>query len=155
MSITLYVEPSSGRGTHVVGERPKCTAYFRRLVSGVATLYDPPSVIAKVRTPLGVETELEFGVDVELVKESTGVYSFPVLLDEASVPAAPGATPPVPFPVDWFVRVVADPDALERRIHVRASNFTSPFPGGAPNPFAMFDGGEAMSDNGQPMTDGP
>jgi hypothetical protein len=139
---------------YIVGDEARFQTTFR--LSGI--LHDPTSVLFKVRTPLGVETEFVYGVDPELIHISTGVYALDVQFGEPSLPANPGATPPQPFARDWFVRFIADGSlvsASEQRIKVRPSNFTNPFPGGGPNPLAMFDGGEAMSDNGEAMTDGP
>jgi hypothetical protein len=41
-------------------------------VAGVLT--DPTTVTAVVRSPVGTTTTYLFGIDVELVKDSTGVY---------------------------------------------------------------------------------
>jgi hypothetical protein len=35
---------------------------------------DPPSVVAKVQTPEGVETSYTYGVDAAVVRETLGVY---------------------------------------------------------------------------------
>jgi hypothetical protein len=159
MAITLFVERGSGFHGYALGEQPKVTAVFRSVQSGGLALVDPSTVVALVRTPAGVETEFTFGEDDELVRDSSGTYSISVILNEPSIPAAPGATPPRPFATDWFVAFRASGSyvgAIERRLHVRPSNFTTPLPdGGGVSPFAMFDDGEAMTDDGESMTDTP
>jgi hypothetical protein len=53
-----------------LGTGVRVTGTFR--VAGVAT--DPTTVTASIRSPAGATTTYEYGDDVELVKDSTGVY---------------------------------------------------------------------------------
>lgn len=57
-----------------VGTRAKATTAFTSLAGGVLT--DPTNVRGKVRAPDGQITTYVYGVDVELVREGTGIYSF-------------------------------------------------------------------------------
>jgi hypothetical protein len=142
--------------SYIVGDEARFTASFVAASNGSAI--DPTTVVFKVKTPLGIETEFTYGVDAELLRLATGSYALDVLFTEPSLPAAPGATPPQPFPRDWFVRFISDGNlvsAKEQRIKVRPSNFAAPNPGGGGVLNAMTDDSEAMNDDGQPMTDTP
>jgi len=63
-----------------VGDLIRISAAFST-AAGVAT--DPTAVFAKYRDPGGTVTTLTYGVDVALVKDSTGNYHVDINADEA------------------------------------------------------------------------
>lgn len=76
MADVLYPD---GKKPIYVGSRPQFKAEFT--VSGIRT--DPTVVTFKIEDPSGNETAYVYGVNVELVKESTGVYYVYYAIDEA------------------------------------------------------------------------
>lgn len=58
---------------YVIGDLVRCRAVFRDPDNGDA-LIDPATIIFKAKAPSGTITTLTYGVDVGLVKESTGRY---------------------------------------------------------------------------------
>lgn len=54
-----------------VGDLVRCTGSFKNS-AGAST--DPSGVTAKIKTPAGTTITYIYGVDAQLVKESTGVY---------------------------------------------------------------------------------
>lgn len=54
-----------------IGDRVRVTAEFRSLTG---TLTDPTTIVFKLRSPRGTVTQLEYGVDTALVRESVGRY---------------------------------------------------------------------------------
>lgn len=67
------------RKVYAVDTEVRVTATFT--VDDAVT--DPTTVTAVIRTPGGVNTTYVFGVDAELVKDSTGVYHVDVAADQA------------------------------------------------------------------------
>lgn len=67
--------------TYTDGELVKCTGTFKDENDVVA---DPSTVTFVYETPAGAVTELVYGTDAEVVKDSTGVYY--VNLDTTGVP---------------------------------------------------------------------
>ena len=55
------------------GNEIRVTATFTNKLN-MNTPVDPIAVLAIIRDPLGVETQYEYGVDAELVKDDVGVY---------------------------------------------------------------------------------
>lgn len=93
-----------------VGTTPRFTALFA--VNGTAT--NPTVVKFKYRTPAGVETELVYDTDVEVVRASTGNYYVELNLNVAGT---------------WLVRWVstgAVAAANEYPVRVEPSRFADP-----------------------------
>ena len=67
--------------TYTDGELVKCTGTFRDEASALA---DPATVTFVFETPAAVVTDYVYGTDVEVVKDSTGVYH--VNLDTTNQP---------------------------------------------------------------------
>jgi hypothetical protein len=55
----------------VLGNLVRCTTTFRNTANAVA---DPTAITFKFKTPAGAITTYTYGVDQQLVKDSTGVY---------------------------------------------------------------------------------
>jgi hypothetical protein len=89
------------------GDTVTITGTFRQ--NGV--LGDPAAVHAHYKDPSGNQEDLVYGVDAELTKSSTGIYTFDIALDEDG---------------DWWYRM-DDNDTnvgAEGRLNVRTSEFT-------------------------------
>ena len=56
-----------------VGDRVRLLATFKN-AAGVAT--DPTTITVKTKTPAGVVATFVFGIDAQVVKDSTGNYHF-------------------------------------------------------------------------------
>ena len=65
--------------TYLVGEKIKITGTFKE----EGDLGDPAVIRASYKNPLSVITTLIYGTDSALIKESTGVYSFEIILNHA------------------------------------------------------------------------
>jgi hypothetical protein len=63
-----------------VGDLVRVTATF---TNAAGTVADPAAVTARYRSPSGTTTTLTYGVDAELVKESTGVYHVDISASES------------------------------------------------------------------------
>ena len=93
-----------------IGDAPRFSATFE--VDGVAT--NPTATLFKFKTPAGTETTYTHGVDVELVRDSTGQFHVDFALDTAGV---------------WHVRWVGTGSAAgaeEYSVKVGRSAFDSP-----------------------------
>jgi len=62
-----------------VGDAVRCTGTFTD-TNGTAT--DPDTIFFAWRTPDGTLTTKEYGVDVEVLKVSTGVYAYDLNIDD-------------------------------------------------------------------------
>ncbi len=68
--------------THQIGDAVRITVSFRALASGA--LADPTTITVKTRVhKSGSVSTFVFGTDVEVVKDSTGVYHFDLTFAEA------------------------------------------------------------------------
>lgn len=66
-------------------------------------LTDPPVAKVSVLDPSGTLTTYQFGVDVEVTNESTGVYSIDILGNQVGI---------------WYYRWFSDtPDEVSREVH--------------------------------------
>lgn len=91
-----------------VGDEPTITARF---TNDVGAYIDPNTVTAKIKNPAGAVTTLVYGVDAALVKDSTGVYHFTIVLTQSG---------------NWFYQVIGVGTravANEGTISVQPTNF--------------------------------
>ena len=96
-----------GMREYDVGDVVRTTAKYR--VSGVLT--DPTILSFKFKTPAGVTTTKVYGVDLDVVKDSVGVYHYDVSLATSGV---------------WAYRWVSTgtaAGAVERKMLVKTSEF--------------------------------
>lgn len=94
-----------------IGDKPTLSYTFLNAAGAAA---DPTVVTLKLRTPAGVETSHVHGTDVNVVKDSVGVYHYELPLAESGL-----------YTWRWIgtgALVCAD----EGTIPVRASRFTNP-----------------------------
>ena len=98
--------------TYYIGSETELTVEFFDMDG--STPADPTVATIKVRDPAGVETSHVYGVDVNVVKESVGVYHLDQVLDQAGT---------------WFYRGIgtgAVVAAGEKFLRVQPTSFTSP-----------------------------
>lgn len=67
---------------YLIGNMVRVSVRFRSAVDGSAV--DPTTVVCKVKNPSNVEIVYTYGVDAELVKESTGNYHVDIFADMAN-----------------------------------------------------------------------
>lgn len=99
--------PPIGMREYDVGDVVRTTATFK--VGGVLT--DPTVLSFKFKTPAGVTTTKVYGIDIEVVKDSVGVYHYDVSLSASGV---------------WSYRWVSTGTAAgasERKMLVKTSEF--------------------------------
>lgn len=65
--------------TYALGATARLTGTFR---DDQETLANPAGVFLRLLRPNGVITDHEFGVDVDVMQLSTGIYSFDVVLNQ-------------------------------------------------------------------------
>lgn len=98
--------------TYYVGSKARLTVRFFDILGVTPT--DPTTIAIKVRKADGSEASHVYSVDVNVVKESTGVYHYDQTLDQEGI---------------WFYRgtgtgaVVA---AAEKKLTVMATPFLAP-----------------------------
>lgn len=98
---------------YVIGQQIRNTGEFRDLAN---TLTDPSALVFVIRAPNGEETRYEYGTDVEVVKDSTGVYHVDVTLEQSG---------------DWYVRWEATGAVItagDQVVRVEPSPFDIPVP---------------------------
>lgn len=94
--------------TYDLGGAVTCEAKFKK--TGV--LLDPTTVTFKVKNPLGVETTYVYNTDVQLIKDSTGIYHIDINANLVGT---------------WFYRFESTGTgqaAQEGSFRVRVSNFS-------------------------------
>lgn len=65
-----------------IGDLVRCSGEF---TDDLGAYVDPTSVFGKFKTPAGVTTTYQYGVDPELVRLSTGIYYFEVDVTELGI----------------------------------------------------------------------
>jgi hypothetical protein len=66
--------------TYEMGQVVRATGTFK---NAAGDIFDPSVVKFRVRTPAAVVTEYIYGQNADLVKDSTGIYHFDVVLGAA------------------------------------------------------------------------
>jgi hypothetical protein len=92
-----------------LGDAPRAIVQFRNFAG---TLADPTTITAKILKGDGVALTKLFGTDVEVVKESTGIYHIDIVTDVHGV---------------WTIRWEGTGTvkaAIEQRFNVKRSDFS-------------------------------
>lgn len=67
--------------SYEVGTRVRCSMTFYSNPDDITTVADPDTVTFRFKSPLGVVTQYVYPTDIQLVKDSTGVYHVNVTPD--------------------------------------------------------------------------